>query len=43
MLAAIKKANGAKLYKQAAFDQVVANKKYETAMIEKRARLAVLN
>jgi hypothetical protein len=25
-------------YKQAAFDQVVANKKYETAMIEKRAR-----
>ena len=43
ILAAIKKANATRPYKQGAFDQVIANKKYETAMTEKRARLAVLN
>ena len=43
ILAAIRKANATRPYKQAAFNQVVANKKYESAMAEKRARLASLN
>ena len=43
ILAAIKKANGAKLYRLAAFDQAIANEKYEQAIAEKRARIAALN
>ena len=43
ILAAIKKANATRPYKQAAFDQVVANKKYESAMVEKRACITVSN
>ena len=43
ILAAIKKANATRLYKQGVFDQLVAIKKYETAMTEKRARIAALN
>ena len=43
ILAAIKKANATRLYRQGVFDQLVAIKKYETAMTEKRARIAALN
>jgi hypothetical protein len=43
ILAAIKKANAARLYRQATFNQVVASEKYETAMTEKRARITALN
>ena len=43
ILAAIKKANATRLYRQGVFDQLVAIKKYETAMTEKRTRIAALN